>query len=204
MYILVSGATTTVRAMLPMNPNLGVLLTPNDGNAAPPAGVVWAADNSAFKDFQVPKFLRFLARIAERRDCLFVCAPDVVANHAETLKRWQVWNGVIRACGLRAAFVAQDGCAPSDVPWDKAGAVFIGGGEDNRYKLGPEAAAIIAEANRRGLWTHMGRVNSARRIRYALALGVDSVDGSSFSMHPATHLPWALPIARSKPIWEGI
>ncbi len=39
---------------------------------------------------------------------------------------------------------------------------------------------------------HMGRVNSARRLRYAHSLGVDSVDGSSWARWRDALLPSAL------------
>jgi hypothetical protein len=34
------------------------------------------------------------------------------------------------------------------------------------------------EARRRGVWTHMGRVNSERRLRYAALIGCQSADGT--------------------------
>lgn len=37
-------------------------------------------------------------------------------------------------------------------------------------------------------WTHMGRVNSLRRIRYAKSIGCDSVDGSALAMFTDTYL----------------
>lgn len=75
MFVLVSGATTTVQALMVQHPNLGVLLTPNDGNVAPAPGVVWAADNSAFSGFDDEKFRRFLKRIEGAKGCLWVAAP---------------------------------------------------------------------------------------------------------------------------------
>jgi len=65
--ILVSGATKTVRRLLG-HPNLGVLLTPHDGNVAPPRGVVWAADNGAFRGFDDALFRGFLKRIEGRSE----------------------------------------------------------------------------------------------------------------------------------------
>lgn len=40
----------------------------------------------------------------------------------------------------------------------------------------------------RRLLCSMGRVNTARRLEYASALGVDSVDGSGWSRFPASML----------------
>jgi hypothetical protein len=184
MYLLISGATKTVRS-LACHPNIGVLLTPNDGNAIPAAGVVWAADNSAFSGFDEARFRRFLDRIA-RSPARWVAAPDVVADASETLRRWKVWAPVIREHELPPALVLQDGMVLEDVPWDEVAAIFIGG--STRYKLGEEVVRLVAEARRRGLWVHMGRVNTARRILYAASLNCSSVDGSKFSRWSDTHV----------------
>jgi hypothetical protein len=194
MYILVSGATVTVRELIVQHPNLGVLICPAAGNSAPERGTVWAADNSAFSGFDEATFIQMLKRIEGRDDCRFVTAPDVVGDHEATLNLWEKWNPKIRNYGLTPAFVAQDGCLPDSVPWRDVGAVFIGG--TTRYKLGEAAAAIVGEGNRQNVWTHMGRVNTARRILYAAALGTRSIDGSGFSRFSATHLPWALRLAK--------
>lgn len=208
MYILVSGATDTVRAMLPEHPALGILLTPADGNVAPPPKTVWGADNSVLtkSGFDDAMFRQFLARIRGRDDCKFVAAPDhveriegqIVGDAEKTLALWSKWRPIIRDHGLTPALVLQDGMATVDVPWLEVGAVFVGGSV--RYKLSEAAGAIVAEANRRRLWTHMGRVNSARRILYAMAMGCRSVDGSGFSSWSKTHLPWALKVARQIPL----
>lgn len=86
------------------------------------------------------------------------------------------------------AFVVQNGQTVESAPWDSMGALFVGGspechpcwyvrpGKDQRkicpqcgrplteWKCGPEAAALVSHANGLGLWTHMGRVNTASRI----------------------------------------
>ena len=112
------------------------------------------------------------------------------------MRLWAEWRQIIVAHGHRPALVAQDGLRASNVPWSEVGAIFIGG--STRYKLDLPAAEIVAEANRRGIWAHVGRVNSSRRISYAAAIGCDSVDGSGFSRFPRTHLPWALLTARQR------
>lgn len=126
-----------------------------------------------------------------------MACPDVVGDHAATLALWRQWAPEIDSYGLPAAFVAQDGCTAATVPWETARAVFIGGklvggkriggriiGGEDPYKLGLEAAGIVRAAKERGLWAHMGRVNTQRRIHYAGVTGCDSVDGSGFSKHP--------------------
>lgn len=201
MFVLVSGATTTVQALMVQHPNLGVLLTPNDGNVAPSPGVVWAADNSCFNGFDDARFRAFMGRIRGAKGCLWVASPDVVGDAMATAALWREWSGLIVAHGHRPALVAQDGLVASDVPWPEVGAVFIGG--STRYKLSEAAAEIVGEANRRNVWAHMGRVNTARRMLFASAIGCNSIDGSSFSRFSRTHLPWALRVARQRPIFAG-
>lgn len=200
MIILVSGATRTV-AEIGKHPNLGVLLTPRDRNVAPPRGTIWAADNSAFNGFDPDRFRNFLRRIKGRDDCLWVACPDVVGDAEATMRMWPTWSEVIRSHGHVPALVAQDGLTASAVPWKEVGAVFIGG--STRYKLGESAAQIVGEARRRNLWTHMGRVNSARRLLFAAAIGCLSVDGSGFSRFSETHLPWALRLSGQRRL-EGM
>lgn len=124
---------------------------------------------------------------------LFVAAPDVVADHAATVRCWHQWAEVIRSAGQRPAFVLQDGCdfIPSD-----ADALFVGG--TTAFKMGREVAAIIRSAKARNpdCWIHMGRVNTRSRVLYAGDLGCDSVDGTGTSMYPDEKIPRMLRWAR--------
>jgi hypothetical protein len=61
--------------------------------------------------------------------------------------------------------------------------------------LGPHAAALVAEAKRRGKYDHMGRVNSARRAAYAASIGCDSIDGTGASKFRDRRLPEYLAFA---------
>ena len=143
-------------------------------------GLPWAADNGAFKNFQEGKYLQMLEDHLPWKDtCLFVVAPDVVANHRATVELWGDWYSRLAAMGYPVAFVAQDGC--SYVPWDELDVLFIGGTDEFKDKL---VVPIIKEAQERGVWTHVGRVNGRQRVRYCLELGVQSVDGTGFAIEP--------------------
>lgn len=69
-----------------------------------------------------------------------------------------------------------------DVPWGQLGALFVGG--DTRWKTGHESGALVSEAKRRGLWAHVGRVNSERRLQVAASMGCDSADGTFLKYAP--------------------
>ena len=142
-------------------------------------GGVWAADNDAFSDWNEERFIRMLGRLEGIPGCQWVSVPDVVANATETLIRFYNYWKLIDSYGFPIALVGQDGMIPSDVPWELIDCIFIGG--TTEWKLGDAARSLTIEAKRRGKLVHMGRVNSNRRLRYAKAIGCDSVDGLKFA-----------------------
>lgn len=170
------------------HPYLGRLIVPKDCarvDETAQAGIRWAADNAAFSRFDQAAWRRMLAQITGVSGCLFVVVPDVVGDAAATAVMYARYAPEVRAAGLPAAWVAQDGAGVNDIPADAA-AVFIGG--TDAFKLGPDARDVVKEAKRRGLWVHVGRVNTMRRLRYCQALGADSVDGSKWSRFRDTYL----------------
>ncbi len=194
MKLLVSGATRDVATY----PDCGILVTPQGGNSVRKitrSGRVWAADNSAFGAWDQRKFQRMIAKLAyaDRSRFLWVACPDVVCDAPATLAKWAEWFPVLSRLKLAVAFVAQDGIeeTPDVIPWAEMGALFIGG--STAWKLGPEAARLAKRAKSLGKLVHMGRVNSETRIKHCLEIGVDTVDGTGFSMFPkliASGLAW--------------
>jgi hypothetical protein len=167
---------------------LGFIATPAQGNRRPP-GVRWCADNGCFGAGYPGDagFLAWLAAQPGRELCAFAVAPDVVADAAATRARSAPFLPVIRELGYPVAFVAQDGLERVGAPWDDFDVLFIGGSTD--WKLGAAAREAVAAARERGKAVHMGRVNSRRRLRYAAAIGCDSVDGTLLVYGPDVHLP---------------
>ena len=201
MRILVSGATATVRQLSAAYPDhLGVLHTPQTGNRLCSLPLPWAADNAAFSRPDDRKFWRLCVEswATERHHPpLWVAVPDVVGNHSATLRLFSWWLAYwleeLGRVPFPLAFVLQNGCHESEVPWGAIDAVFVGG--DNLFKL-RQSAGLIDVAKVRGKHVHIGRVNTLRRLRYAFDLGADTVDGTAYSMYPATHLPTALSFVR--------
>lgn len=155
----------------------GVMVSPASGNdprRAVEAGLPWVIDNDCFTGYRPDRISATLQRHAGVPGCVFAVVPDVVSDHVATLALWHEWIAAYRDLGYPPAFVAQDGCTATAVPHDAA-AVFIGGSD--RYKHSDTVRSIVKEAKRRNLWVHMGRVNTLQRIRYASAIGCDSIDG---------------------------
>lgn len=169
---------------------LGYIDTPRQRNRRP-AGVAWCADNGCFGTGYPgdEKWLAWLEKNAyASADCLFATAPDVVGDAVATLERSLPLLPKIRALGYPAALVAQDGLEDLGIPWDEFDALFIGGTTD--WKLGAAVRDIVAEAKARGKYIHLGRVNSAKRFRYARdVLGCDSADGTYLTFGPLINLP---------------
>lgn len=154
--------------------------------------VPWAADNDCFTGLKREKYLTLLKRLSllpaiDRTHLMFVTVPDVPCDHAGTLTRFRLWYNVLNWYGLPKAFVIQNGA--KDIPWDDMEALFVGG--DTAWKLGMEAARLVGEAKQRGKWVHMGRVNSIKRMRYAMSIGCDSVDGTGYSKYNRREIPKA-------------
>lgn len=163
------------------------MCTPMMGNRLP-ADRVWAADTGCFTQpakYDEEQYLRWLdARNPET--CLFATAPDVVGDAEATVERSLPVLPKIRDVGYEAALVGQDGMTKDMVPWNDIDAFFVGGSTE--WKLGPDAAALVAEAKSRGKRTHMGRVNSLRRLRYADSIGCQSADGTFIAFAPTINI----------------
>jgi hypothetical protein len=173
--------------------SLGLLLQPAKGNV-PVAGVPFAIDNdcfSALRPFDEDRWLDYLeTRMPAAADCLFAVAPDLVGDAENTQSRSCLYIDTIHWYGYRVAFVTQDGATVDSVPWDVIECLFVGG--STAWKFSEASALLVREAKRRGLWVHVGRVNSLKRLMAAHAMGADSADGTHLAFTPDQHLPEVL------------
>lgn len=183
--IYLSGA---VRQELVGMKGVGAMVGYSQGNRADLMGIPWAADNACYSG-KYPGDDAYLAWLAstDRTHNLFATAPDVVGDWVGTIKRSAPMLPRIRALGFRAAFILQDGMPDAWIAWDEFDVLFVGG--STAYKLSEDAYRIVRIANARGKWTHMGRVNSLRRLRAATVSGYDSVDGTFVCFGPDQNLP---------------
>ena len=166
------------------------IVTPAQGNKIPDGAWI-CADNGCFgKGYPGDEAWWAWLQTLPADRTRFAVAPDVVADAVATMERSRPWLARIRSLGTPAAFVAQDGLENMVVPWDEFDVLFIGGSTE--WKLGPHATRLTFEAKRHGKKVHMGRVNSAQRMRHAALIGCDSVDGTYIAFGPDTNLPKVL------------
>ena len=167
--------------------DFGAIVTPEQGNIVEP-GIRTLIDNGCFTQPEAFTVERYRKLTAEYPRSVLASVPDVVGDWAATLDRWQSFPK--DGWPVPLAIVLQDGATVDTVPWGEIGAVFVGG--TTEWKLGPEVRSIVAEANARSVWAHMGRVNSQRRLRYADWIGCDSADGTYLVFGPDVNLPKVL------------
>lgn len=192
-------------------PWLGLMNTPASRySRSDLVGVPWAADNGTVRigpdgpytdpEWDADDWFGWLA--AQDRDALFAVVPDVVGDWLGTQRRWGEYARAVRQLGFRTAYVLQDG-AP-DFPFE-ADAVFVGGSD--AFKLSDDARRLVAKANALGKWTHLGRVNTLRRLRIATSpeWACDSVDGTFLAFGPDANLPRLrryMRLAAEPSLWE--
>lgn len=167
---------------------VGVMAQPRSYAPESVTGWTWAADNGCFADDWEPgHWTDWLHRMRHVPGCLWAVVPDVVADAEATLDRFRRYSSIVSDLGYRRAFVAQNGATIGSIPWTEIDCLFVGG--DTPWKLSPQAEAIVRHAKGRGLWAHMGRVNSERRMRVAETWGIDSCDGTFLAFGPDTNVP---------------
>jgi hypothetical protein len=146
-------------------------------NYARAEGIPYGLDNGCFKAFDRPAWDRLLEQ-AETDAPVFACLPDVVGDAQRTVELFKYFTR--HTNGIPRALVLQNGIEHVDIPWDDTAAVFVGG--DDIFKISPVAIRIAKVAKMLGKWVHVGRVNTAKRVRNWKGLA-DSIDGSGMSRY---------------------
>lgn len=141
------------------------------------AGVPYGLDNGCFSTFNENAWDRLLedAKVCTPK---FVCLPDIVGDARRTLELFTQFEN--KTWGLPRALVLQDGIGDYNIEWDKLSAVFVGGSDN--FKISPEAINACKTAKILGKWVHVGRVNTADRVKNWIGLA-DSIDGSGISKY---------------------
>jgi hypothetical protein len=128
-------------------------------------------DNGCFSEFR-EKTWRRMVKEAEYNRPLWVAMPDIVGDARRTV---ELFHQFAHVGDVPRALVLQDGIGNVEIPWDKIDAVFVGGSD--AFKIAPDAIHACKAAKMLGKWVHVGRVNTAARVRNWIGLA-DSIDGS--------------------------
>lgn len=157
-------------------------------NGVPVTG--YALDNGAWgahrreEPWQMDPFQRLIDEHGDGAD--FVVVPDCVGDRDETMRMTAEWIPMLAGLSLYAA--VQDGMTWADIHpiSSNLSGIFVGGSTE--WKL-DTMGAWCAAAHAKGLSVHVGRVNTARRIRLCFDARVDSFDGSGVSRFARMTLP---------------
>lgn len=174
----------------------------------------WFYDNLAFLDwrsgaaFDEVAFARDVLSILDlpptnRPD--FAVLPDAVAQGDTSLGMSMSWLHRVGRLPISWALAVQDGMTTDGISWEAPfDVVFVGG--TTQWKLSTARQwCEVAHANRKRV--HVGRMGSARRVRWARSIGADSIDSAlplwseenlsafqgAMSGHVQCGFPWEVP-----------
>jgi len=149
-------------------------------------------DNAAYRDWRAGTAFDFTRWTRDMRWMNyrgivpdFVVVPDIVAGGRASLDFSATWRDEVPD-GFPAYLAVQDGMSLADVAaqLDRYDGLFVGG--TLAWKLAT-AAAWVQLAHAHGKRCHVGRVGTAARVRWARAIGADSID-SCLPLRHAEHL----------------
>lgn len=151
-----------------------------------------AADNGAWADFNAGRsfdedgFERFLGWLAAQPVIAdWIVLPDIVAGGLESLRLSVRYINRCLAVAPLVLIAVQDGMEHRDLAplVGPAVGIFLGGSTE--WKLGRMADWGVFCA-KHGVYYHVARVNTAKRMFMAIAAGAASIDGSSASRYAVT------------------
>lgn len=147
----------------------------------PPRRYPFALDNGVFGDWKAHRpfdeaaYLRDLDKLDRLQlQPDFLVVPDKIAAGTESLEFSLSWLG--RLEGTAPLYLAvQDGMAPLHVEpvLRRFAGLFVGGTVPWKLRTARTWTVLAHDA---GLRCHIGRVGTARRVRWARTTGADSID----------------------------
>lgn len=180
-----------------------LLLTPE--NPRMREGLAYGIDNGAwgaFKNstpFDEARFLSLIDAAGAQAD--FIVVPDIVAGGYASLEFTLSWLPRLERFP-RLLIAVQDGMAYQGIAnllSVRPGlGIFLGGSTEWKLATIREWGRVAASG---GWYYHVGRVNSARRVRLCAEAGAHSFDGTSCSRYACT-LPLLDVTARQPSLWS--
>lgn len=155
-------------------------------------GFPYALDNGAWTAFSSKKpwdagrFRGVVEYLGADAD--WVVAPDIVEGGLASLRLTESWLPFLLNRTRVSLIAVQDGMMPADIaplvlPFKGRVGIFLGGSTDYKLASMPMWGACAEEW---GCYFHVGRVNTARRIRACRYAGAHSFDGTSVTKFPST------------------
>jgi len=147
-------------------------------------------DGEAFTDPDfVFNFIKLIAFHGKHAD--FIVCPDKVGDAEETRDLIDMWVGMDflapYLAHTRVLLAVQDGMTATQIGHYLENhsmlGIFVGGSTEWKEETIPYWGAVASEV---GCWVHVGRVNTARRIRMCKDAGITSIDGSTVAMFPSS------------------
>lgn len=191
LYLMIAYAsnTGTRRNLAALrNANWRILLTPE--NPTLREGLRFGIDNGAWgayqrqEPFDATAFRALIERYGALAD--FVIIPDIVAGGMRSLEFSVSWLPYLRPI-RNLLLPVQDGMELSRIgAWLSSCpgvGIFLGGSTEWKLKTMYGWGMV---AHTYGRHYHVGRVNTARRIRLAAEAGADSFDGTSVTRYSCT------------------
>lgn len=152
----------------------------------------YAIDNGAYAwfnkdmDFQDDKFLALCDEYHKEADWIVI--PDYVGDWWETARMFMLWYPRLIKYRKKLMFVAQDGIEKNNYATVKGMTsngvgIFVGGSTEWKINNGRNIAKICKDNNE---LCHIGRVNTAKRLKLCFDWGATSFDGSGMSRFSQT------------------
>lgn len=171
----------------------GMLLTPRSWLLPPP---IYAVDNGAFAhwynyrrnwdDGLHDEWLKAIAKVQKLHKPLWVLAPDVVMDSRRTLELASIYAPILHKAELPVAIALQEGVEYNSVLEFQPQWVFIGGSTE--WKL-EQIVPVCRYFSERNIRVHVGRVNTAKRLKLCMGAGADAADGTSLNRYRSSTLP---------------
>jgi len=141
--------------------------------------IEYILDNGAFSNFNETRFSNMVDYSKDDLYCKFIVLPDVVSNAKKTFEQFYEYKNKLKIVSNKCAFVIQDGINQDLMPsFDEFGCLFVGGSTE--FKMSKKAFQLANLAKKNGIWVHVGRVNTPKRINKWFNF-CDSIDGSGIS-----------------------
>lgn len=146
----------------------------------PPRRTPWFLDNAAFSawkkgiPFDAKRFTSAM-RLAKDYETPpdFVVVPDKVAEGVESLEFSRSWVELCRPLGAPCYLAVQDGMQIAEDTISGFDGIFVGGTLEWKIQTGHEWVTLASSI---GIPCHIGRVGTAKRIKWAKRIKADSID----------------------------